>query len=309
MPKKLSIAFVGDSREIEKVLNALNYGNVTGQLVYSKPNQPPQELDRVTDGMRVKGFLSKLGAGPNILFYLGITESDIDELIGEYISDKSGVPFYDLTKSGDKRKVDNMIARVVPFGGSHIVQPTQQPAQQPTQQPAQQPAQQKRTSPTQKKLDTVLQAMPNDTFVQSLDQQYKRRGRLTPKQQSALQKIHDRVVNPSSVQIDPKLLARLDALVKAMPRDRFVKSLKDQYTQRGSLSTKQMSALEKLERGVASGGDKALIQRIDALLSNTVKIKGRRKSLLKSFKEQALNGRNLSKRQLELISEYEDLVR
>ena len=42
----------------------------------------PKELDRVTDGMRVKGFLSILGGGANVLFYLGITESDIDELIG-----------------------------------------------------------------------------------------------------------------------------------------------------------------------------------------------------------------------------------
>jgi hypothetical protein len=295
MPNNLSIVFVGDGHEIEKVLNALNYGNVVGHLMYSKPSDPPQELDRATDGIRVKAFISTLGAGPKKLFYIEITESDIDELIGEYISDKSGVPFYDMTKKSDEMKVNNIIASVIPFGGSYMAQ-----------RPSQQPAQNQRTSPTQKKLDTVLKAMPNDNFVQSLDQQYKRRRRLTPKQQSALQKIYDRVTNPSSVQIDPNMKARIDALVKLMPRDRFVKSLSDQYDRRGELSPKQFSALEKIEKGIASGGDKALIQRVDVLLKNP-KIKGRRKSLLTSFKEQLLNGRKLSQRQQELLSEYEQL--
>jgi len=289
MSKPLPIVFASNEvDDMEKVLRVLslriNFNHMDARET--------EEFDTALDGMRVKGYVAKI----NNFFSIGVTESDIDELIGDYISDKAGVPFYDMSKRGDQKQVNNMISQAIPFGGSHIIP-----------QMAQQPAQKKRTSPTQKKLDTVLKAMPNDNFVQSLDQQYQRRGRLTPKQQSALQKIYDRVTNPSSVQIDPNMKARLDALVKAMPRDRFVKSLSDQYSQRGSLSTKQISAIEKLEKGIASGGDKALIQRIDALLANTVKIKGRRKSLLTSFKEQVTNGRKLSQRQLELLSEYEQL--
>ena len=287
MSNQLPIAFASnDADEIKKVLRVMGLRINLNRL--QKPSES-QNFETVIDGISVKGVLSFLQNDDIPAFHIGFTESDIGELIGEYISDKAGVPVLDTTKIKDNEKINSIFSHAI--HGVAVKGRTRQ----------------KRTSPTQKKLDTVLQAMPNDTFVQSLDQQYKRKGRLTPKQQSALQKIHDRVTNPTP--LDPQLVARLDALVKVMPRDRFVKSLRDQYHQRGSLSTKQMSALEKLEKGVASGGDKALIQRIDALLSNTVKIKGRRKTLLKSFKEQALNGRRLSQRQLELISEYEDLVR
>ena len=278
-----------ETREMEKVLRVLG---VRIDLDRMKSNSV-EEFEVTVDGMSVSGKVSKLQNHEVPAIHIGFTESDIDELISEYISDKAGVPTLDTDKVKDMERVNQIFNRAI-----HA--PAGQGGQAPTPQS-------QRRSPTRNNLDVVNQAMPNDSFVQSLDQQYQRRGRLTPKQQSALQKIYDRVTNPSSVQIDPKMKARLDALVKAMPRDRFVKSLSDQYDRRGELSPKQISALEKLERGMASGGDKALIQRIDALLANTVKIKGRRKSLLTSFREQVTNGRRLSQRQLELLSQYEQL--
>ena len=291
MSKPLPIVFASNEvDDMEKVLRVLslriNFNHMDARETV--------EFDTALDGMRVKGYVAKI----NNFFSIGVTESDIDELIGEYISDKAGVPFYDMSKRRDQNVVNNMIGQAIPFGGSDMIP-----------QMAQQPAQKKRTSPTQKKLDTVLKAMPNDNFVQSLDQQYKRKGRLTRNQQSALQKIFDRVTNPTP--LDPSLVARLDALVKAMPRDRFVKSLRDQYNQRGSLSPKQMSAMEKLEAGVATGvvqKDEDLIKRLDQLLSITTKIKGRKRTLVKSFKDQVVSGRRLSQRQLELIEQYEEVA-
>lgn len=277
-----------DVREMEKVLRVLG---VRLNLDRMQSNNT-EEFETTVDGMSVRGKVSKIQNHEVPAIHIGFLESDIDDLIVEYISDKARVPALDTSKVKDMEKVNDIINRGIHAPAGQVQAPT--------------PQNQRRT-PTRKKLDIVNQAMPNDPFVQSLDQQYQRKGRLTPKQQSALQKIYDRVTKPSSVQIDPNMKVRLDALVKAMPRDRFVKSLFDQYSQRGSLSTKQISAIEKLEKGIASGGDKALIQRIDALLANTVKIKGRRKSLLTSFKEQVTNGRELSLRQLELISEYEKL--
>lgn len=279
-----------DVREMEKVLRVLG---VRLNLDRMQSNNT-EEFETTVDGMSVRGKVSKIQNHEVPAIHIGFLESDIDDLIVEYISDKARVPALDTSKVKDMEKVNDIINRGIHAPAGQVQAPTPTPQNQ-------------RRTPTRKKLDIVNQAMPNDPFVQSLDQQYQRKGRLTPKQQSALQKIYDRVTKPSSVQIDPNMKVRLDALVKAMPRDRFVKSLFDQYSQRGSLSTKQISAIEKLEKGIASGGDKALIQRIDALLANTVKIKGRRKSLLTSFKEQVTNGRELSLRQLELISEYEKL--
>jgi len=86
MSKPLPIVFASNEvDDMEKVLRVLslriNFNHMDARET--------EEFDTALDGMRVKGYVAKI----NNFFSIGVTESDIDELIGDYISDKAGVPF------------------------------------------------------------------------------------------------------------------------------------------------------------------------------------------------------------------------
>lgn len=107
-----------------------------------------------------------------------------------------------------------------------------------------QSAPQQAVDPILSQIQSVKAKNPS-AFLDSLEDQYKRRGRLSPKQKGALQRMFDELTNPPAV--DTALLDRLDNLLKGKRGNTFIKSLRDQVAKGRKLSPRQMEALENNE--------------------------------------------------------------
>lgn len=114
---KLPIAFASnDPREIKKVLKVLGLRINLEKM----ENSESRDFETTVDGMMVRGTIGKIQNYEVPAFHIGFTESDIDELIGEHISEKSGVPVLDTTRIEDDAKIKSIFSRAIHApAGSH----------------------------------------------------------------------------------------------------------------------------------------------------------------------------------------------
>ena len=115
---KLPIAFASnDPREIKKVLKVLGLTRIN---LDKMGNSESRDFLVSVDGMMVRGTIGKIQNYEVPAFHIGFIESDIDELIGDHISEKSGVPVLDTTRIEDDAKIKSIFSRAIHEpAGSH----------------------------------------------------------------------------------------------------------------------------------------------------------------------------------------------
>lgn len=102
----------------------------------------------------------------------------------------------------------------------------------------------------------------------------------------------------------PTMLNRLVDLKQKMPNDRFVSAMIQRVESGARLTPNMVKAIEKIENTFANPApvDQGVVARIDAVLS---RMSGGKHPFLDSLKDQALNGRTLSPKQLAALEKFE----
>ena len=178
------------------------------------------------DGMEFRGWLAPFGAG----FGLSLVDGDLPAEMGaDHISSRlreEGVEVegvFDMKDASDRNRFQRWATDKL-VGSSTRPTPTPSP----------------RNPGLKERLEAIQAQMPNDRFIKSLQDNLKRRGRLTQNQINAISKIETQLAGPK----DQALIDRINALLAKKPEgDSFLESLKDQVANGRPLSKKQLKAL------------------------------------------------------------------
>lgn len=111
-------------------------------------------------------------------------------------------------------------------------------------------------------------------------------------------------VAPAVQSSTPTMRERLTELKKKMPNDKFIQAMLDRAVYGQRLTPNMVKAIEKIENQLANPApvDQGIVDRIDAVLS---RMKGGKHPFLESLKDQALNGRKLSPKQIGALEKFE----
>ena len=222
-----SVQVMGEAtpREVKSKLGLQTYFPIVRIMDYDDNSRPNSFL---LDGMEFKGWLAPFGTG----FGLSLVDGDLPAEMGAgHISSRlkeAGVVVegvFDMEDTSERNRFQRWATNKL-VGGNSAPQSPRKPG-------------------LKARLDAIQAQMPNDRFIESLQDNLKRRGGLTQNQINAITKIESQLAGPK----DQALIDRINALLAKMPNgNSFLESLRDQVTNGRPLSKKQLKSLADNEK-------------------------------------------------------------